>query len=95
MKRGPNNSVKDFVKAKEANSLILAREFLMNNDEIGVYIFSKVVQEQDRLYYRVRKQRLYLNAQGVLCCSRKASDRPVYMNDLIVLPQLFQPKLFA
>ena len=64
----------------------------MNDDEEKLDLFPKIVRKRARLYYRGRKKRLYVNTQGVLCCARKPSDRPIYSNDLIVLPQLFQPE---
>ena len=80
------------MNGQEADGLIIAVRYLMDSDEKGFELLPKAVRKRGKLYFRGRKKRLYVSAQGVLCCARKASDRAVYSNDLIVLPQLFQFK---
>ena len=83
---------RDLVKAQEADCLIVAITFLMNDDEKSLDLLPKAAKKRARIYFRGRKKRLYVNTQGVLSCARKASDRATYSDDFIVLPQLFQPE---
>ena len=80
LRKGQKYSVKDLVKAQEADSLILAIKFLMNDDEKNLDLFPKVVRKRAQLYYRGRKKRLFVNTQEVLCCAgNRRIDRSTAM----------------
>ena len=45
-------------------------------------------------FYLKRKDLLYLNKVGIVACKRKEEDKVLYKYSSIVLPQLYQTKLF-
>ena len=93
LKRGQKYSVKDLLKAQDADSLLQAVKMLLEDKEAKLAGFPKSVARRAKRYWRGRKSRIYLNDQGVLCCRRKNSERNLYANDRIVLPQLYQAEV--
>jgi len=95
LRRGQKYTVKDLRKAQEADALLMAVTKLMQDESEKLDGFPRSLRKRAKHFFKGRKNRLYENSQGILCCKGKPSERKLYRNDLIILRNCTNPKSFG
>ena len=65
LRKGQAYSVKDLLKAQEADSILQAIKTLWEDDERPLEGFSKSVAKRARSFFKGRENRLFYNPQGI------------------------------
>ena len=81
---------KDLVLAQNRDIHVLAFRKLVNGENIDQDIFPEDERAFACIYFKQKKDLLFLNSNGVLCAKYQPSQRPLHERPcMIVMPQLY------